>query len=81
MAMIYTLVTSAKDWLLERFAQDDDTENAVEDEVEKDEVWFSDLKYDFYFLLPLLFHFEQLEVTRIQLYWIRMAYLAPPMSK
>lgn len=38
MAMIYTLVTSAKDWLLERFAQDGDTENAVEDEVEKDEI-------------------------------------------
>lgn len=58
MAMIYTLVTSAKDWLLERFAQDDDTENAVEDEVEKDEVWFSDLKYDLYFPLPPHFSYR-----------------------
>lgn len=38
MAMIYTLVTSAKEWLLESFAQDGDTENAEEDEVAKDEV-------------------------------------------
>ena len=38
MAMIYTLVTSAKEWLSERFAQDGDAENADEDEVAKDEV-------------------------------------------
>ncbi|KAI5651206.1 hypothetical protein M9H77_37211 [Catharanthus roseus] len=38
MAMIYTLVTSAKEWLLESFAQDGDTENAEEDEVAKDEI-------------------------------------------
>ena len=38
MAMIYTLVTSANEWLSERFAQDGDAENADEDEVAKDEV-------------------------------------------
>nr|GMC78154.1 RWD domain-containing protein 1 isoform X1 [Ipomoea batatas] len=38
MAMIYTLVTSAKEWLSELFAQDGDDENAGEDEVAKDEV-------------------------------------------
>lgn len=37
MAMIYTLVTSAKEWLSELFAQDADDDNA-EDEVAKDEV-------------------------------------------
>lgn len=39
MAMIYTLVTSAKEWLSELFAQDGDDENAGEDEVAKDEVY------------------------------------------
>lgn len=38
MAMIYTLVTSAKEWLSERFAQDGDADNASEDEVAKDEI-------------------------------------------
>ncbi|KAL3511712.1 hypothetical protein ACH5RR_024429 [Cinchona calisaya] len=38
MAMIYTLVTSAKEWLSERFAQDGDAENAEEDEGTKDEI-------------------------------------------
>ncbi|GAB4842432.1 hypothetical protein Ancab_012404 [Ancistrocladus abbreviatus] len=38
MAMIYTLFTSAKEWLSERFAQDSGTYNAAEDEIAKDEV-------------------------------------------
>ncbi|CAA2980021.1 RWD domain-containing protein 1 isoform X2 [Olea europaea var. sylvestris] len=38
MAMVYTLVTSAKDWLSEKFAQDDGTENAEEDSAEKDDI-------------------------------------------
>lgn len=38
MSMVYTLVTSAKDWLSERFAQDDDVENTEEDENAKDEI-------------------------------------------
>ncbi|KAM7480522.1 hypothetical protein LguiA_028735 [Lonicera macranthoides] len=35
MAMVYTLVSSAKDWLTERFAQDDELENTEETEMEK----------------------------------------------
>ncbi|KAL2493181.1 Ubiquitin-conjugating enzyme family protein [Abeliophyllum distichum] len=37
MAMVYTLVTSAKEWLSEKFAQDD-TENAEEDPAVKDDI-------------------------------------------
>lgn len=39
MAMIYTLVSSAKDWLSERFAQDADDDDNEDDVAEKDEVW------------------------------------------
>ncbi|GMH03738.1 hypothetical protein Nepgr_005577 [Nepenthes gracilis] len=38
MAMIYTLVTSAKDWLSERFDEDSGTHNAAEDEIAKDDI-------------------------------------------
>ncbi|KAK1436877.1 hypothetical protein QVD17_02661 [Tagetes erecta] len=38
MAMIYTLVSSAKDWLSERFAQDVDDDDNEDDVAEKDEV-------------------------------------------
>ncbi|XP_021294637.1 RWD domain-containing protein 1 [Herrania umbratica] len=38
MAMIYTLVTSAKEWLSERYGQDADADNAEEEEATKDEV-------------------------------------------
>ncbi|XVF86779.1 hypothetical protein PTKIN_Ptkin18bG0070000 [Pterospermum kingtungense] len=38
MAMIYTLVTSAKEWLSERYCQDADGGNAAEEEAAKDEV-------------------------------------------
>lgn len=38
MAMIYTLVTSAKEWLSERFEQDSTIENAKAEEAAKDEV-------------------------------------------
>lgn len=38
MAMIYTLVTSAKDWLSERYAQDADNDDDGEEIAEKDEV-------------------------------------------
>lgn len=37
MAMVYTLVTSAKEWLCERFAEDVDDGNTEEEE-KKDEV-------------------------------------------
>ncbi|KAL8252432.1 hypothetical protein R6Q59_036125 [Mikania micrantha] len=37
MAMIYTLVSSAKDWLSERFAQNADDDDNDEDVAEKDE--------------------------------------------
>ncbi|XVF25096.1 hypothetical protein REPUB_Repub13aG0184500 [Reevesia pubescens] len=38
MAMIYTLVTSANEWLSERYGQDADTDNVEEEEATKDEV-------------------------------------------
>ncbi|CAK9165307.1 unnamed protein product [Ilex paraguariensis] len=38
MAMIYTLVTSAKEWLCERFAQDTGTENTDEEEAAKEDI-------------------------------------------
>ncbi|XWS18905.1 hypothetical protein CRYUN_Cryun32bG0084800 [Craigia yunnanensis] len=38
MAMIYTLVTSAKEWLSEIYGQDADADNAEEEEAVKDEV-------------------------------------------
>lgn len=38
MAMVYTLVTSAQEWLSERFAQDAGDEDAEEDEAAKDEI-------------------------------------------
>ncbi|MBA0850779.1 hypothetical protein Goshw_006647 [Gossypium schwendimanii] len=37
MAMIYTLVTSAKEWLSERYGQDADADNVEEEESTKDE--------------------------------------------
>lgn len=39
MAMIYTLVTSAKEWLSEHFGQDSTTEDAQAEEAAKDDVW------------------------------------------
>lgn len=39
MAMVYTLVTSAEEWLSERFSQDAADEAAEEDEAAKDEVF------------------------------------------
>ncbi|GER53495.1 Rwd domain-containing protein [Striga asiatica] len=38
MAMVYTLVTTAKEWLSERFAQDAGDEDSEEDEAAKDEI-------------------------------------------
>ncbi|XP_057526619.1 uncharacterized protein LOC130805843 [Amaranthus tricolor] len=38
MAMVYTLVTSAKEWLSGRFGQDGDVEDAADDEMAKDEI-------------------------------------------
>lgn len=38
MAMIYTLVATAKDWMDERFKQDEGSDDALEDEAKKDEV-------------------------------------------
>ncbi|KAL0415145.1 UNVERIFIED_CONTAM: RWD domain-containing protein 1 [Sesamum latifolium] len=38
MAMVYTLVTSAKEWLSERFSEDAGVEDAEEDEAAKDEI-------------------------------------------
>ncbi|GAB2293412.1 hypothetical protein Dimus_027613 [Dionaea muscipula] len=38
MAMVYTLVSSAKDWLGERFAQDSSITNSAEDEIAKEDI-------------------------------------------
>ncbi|CAH1425480.1 unnamed protein product [Lactuca virosa] len=38
MAMIYTLVTSAKEWFAERFDQDTDNDNIKEETANKDEI-------------------------------------------
>ncbi|KAL3824425.1 hypothetical protein ACJIZ3_020454 [Penstemon smallii] len=38
MAMVYTLVTSAKEWLSERFSQDAGTDDAEDDEATKDDI-------------------------------------------
>ncbi|TXG46404.1 hypothetical protein EZV62_028094 [Acer yangbiense] len=38
MAMIYTLVQSAKEWLTEIYSQDTDIDNTAEEEVQKDDV-------------------------------------------
>ncbi|KAH7565421.1 hypothetical protein JRO89_XS09G0204700 [Xanthoceras sorbifolium] len=38
MAMIYTLVSSAKEWLSEIYSQDTDIDNTAEEEAEKDDV-------------------------------------------
>ncbi|PKI62320.1 hypothetical protein CRG98_017321 [Punica granatum] len=38
MAMVYTLVTSAKDWLSERFGQSDGADNTGEEEAAKDDI-------------------------------------------
>ena len=38
MAMVYTLVTSAQEWLSESFGQDANIENSEDEETEKDDV-------------------------------------------
>lgn len=53
MAMIYTLVTSAQEWLSERFGQDANIENDEAEVAAKDDVWaFSNF---FSFLSPLFY--------------------------
>lgn len=47
MAMIYTLVASAKDWLDEKFSHDAEDEEPTEKDAVKDDVWL--------FALPLTF--------------------------
>ncbi len=39
MAMVYTLVSTAKEWLSERYGQDASTEDADAEEAAKDDVW------------------------------------------
>jgi len=38
MAMVYTLATSAKEWLREKFGHTEDIENGVDEDTSKDEV-------------------------------------------
>lgn len=49
MAMIYTLVSSAKEWLAERFCQDSDGVNAEAEEAAKEDVSMSTI-YNFFFV-------------------------------
>jgi hypothetical protein len=37
--MVYTLVTSAKEWLSERYSQDASNEDIENEEAAKDDVW------------------------------------------
>lgn len=45
MAMIYTLVSSAKDWLSEHYGQDDAADFAEEEAAKEDEVLLSALYF------------------------------------
>ena len=48
MAMIYTLVQSAKEWLTEIYSQDADIDNTAEEEAQKDDVWLFVLSLGYY---------------------------------
>lgn len=54
MAMVYTLVSSAKEWLSERYGEDTNAEDAEAEEATKDDVW---MFYSFNSFLFLLFFF------------------------
>lgn len=58
MAMVYTLVTSAKEWLSERYSQDTSNDNAGEEEVEKEDVWLC--------VLYLWFHYTGYRFTKFK---------------
>lgn len=49
MAMLYTLVSSAKEWLSEQFAQDSSIENAEAEEAAKDDVLLFIQHLDIYY--------------------------------
>lgn len=55
MAMVYTLVSSAKEWLSERYGEDTNAEDAEAEEATKDDVW---MFYSFNSFLYLLFFFS-----------------------
>lgn len=54
MAMVYTLVSSAKEWLSERYGEDTNAEDAEAEEATKDDVW---VFYSFNSFLYLYFFF------------------------
>lgn len=54
MAMVYTLVSSAKEWLSERYGEDTNAEDAEAEEATKDDVW---VFYSFNSFLYLFFFF------------------------
>lgn len=50
MAMVYTLVSSAKEWLSEKYGQNDGDEEPEETEAEEEEVYAYSLVWAFSFL-------------------------------
>lgn len=54
MAMVYTLVTSAQEWLSERFGQDTSIEDAEAEVAATEDVW---VYSNFFSLSPLFYLF------------------------
>ena len=57
MAMVYTLVSSAKEWLSERYGVDTNAEDAEAEEATKDDVWMFYSFNSFLYLLLVFFFF------------------------
>lgn len=61
MAMVYTLVTSAKEWLSERYSQDAGTDSTREEEVEKDEVGLFVLSFSLQYVVYAFDKFKYID--------------------
>lgn len=68
LSMVYTLVTSAKEWLSERYCQDPEVEDAKELESKKDEVLFISLVYTYLSVRPLS------RLSPLSYYWLCNTY-------
>lgn len=58
MAMIYTLVSSAKEWLAERFGEDPDGAIAEAEEAAKEDVRISTIYNDIFFGIKMPYEFQ-----------------------
>ena len=58
MAMVYTLVTSAKEWLSERYGQDTSNEDIENEEAAKDDVWIPVFWFFSFFVGCILIKFK-----------------------